>query len=65
MKVFVYLLLLLFLSATITLVIAWTVVSAYLGVGVGVADICAEPEGKLPSSSERIYAAKQLCSLLY
>lgn len=29
--------------ATITLVIAWTVVSAYLGVGVGVADLCSEP----------------------
>lgn len=29
--------------ATITLVITWTVVSAYLGVGVGVGDLCSEP----------------------
>lgn len=26
--------------------IAWTVVSAYLGVGVGVADLCSEPHGE-------------------
>ena len=32
--------------ATITLVLCWTVVSAYLGTAVGVADLCVQPHGK-------------------